>query len=51
MYCRDNDGVLSMFVVGHIEKLWRPLREESLTIMKVVKDGPLRVQGSAVGVR
>ena len=51
MDCRDNDGASSMSVVGHIEKVWRPLRKGSLTIMKVVKDGPLRVQGSAVDVR
>ena len=51
MDCRDNDGESSMSVKGHIENVWRPLREGSLTIIKVVPNGSLRVQGSAVGVR
>ena len=29
-----------MSVVGHLEKVWIPLREGSLTVMTVVQDGP-----------
>ena len=39
----DNDGPSSMSVVGHLEKVWRPLGDGSLTIMTVVQDGPSRV--------
>ena len=40
---RDNDGPSSMSIVGHLEKVWRPVVEGSLTVMMVVEDGPSSV--------
>ena len=38
-----HDGPSSRSIVGHLEEVWRPLIEGSLTIMTVVPDGPSRV--------
>ena len=39
-----------MFFVEHLEKVWRPLGEGSLTVMTVMQDEPLRVSWSGADV-
>ena len=39
-----------MYIVGHLEKVWRPLGERSVTVMTVVLDGPSSVRHSVLDV-
>ena len=48
---RDNYGSSSIPIVGHLERVWRPLGEGSLTTMTVVQDEPSWVRRFVVDVR